>query len=143
MTIRDLEDGGAAPAFIDRAITIIIHKTSKGFWHFLPYLLAKGTLVNLALQRAKKTRAFLAELGIKPESAGRVPESGRGSSAQCMPQSKPDARTPELFEKAGVITKRTGQKALAAMLQAGGDRADRHWTGWQAIPLLAERSLRN
>src|SRR2546429_186553 len=52
------------------------------FWHFLPYLLAKGTLVNLALQRAKKTRAFLAELGIKPESAGRVPESGRGSSAQ-------------------------------------------------------------
>ncbi len=78
----DSGDGGAAPAFIDRAITIIIHKTSKGFWHFLPYLLAKGTLVNLALQRAKKTRAFLAELGIKPESAGRVPESGRGSSAQ-------------------------------------------------------------
>ncbi|OLB29538.1 MAG: hypothetical protein DMG41_37130 [Acidobacteria bacterium] len=38
---------------------------------------------------------------------------------KCMPQSKPDARTPELFEKAGVITKRTGQKALAAMLQAG------------------------
>jgi len=32
---------------------------------------------------------------------------------------KVDARTPELFEKACVITKKTSQKALAAGLQAG------------------------
>jgi hypothetical protein len=79
-----------------------------------------GTLASLAMNREKKTRALLAELGIPPESAAVSLKAAVEALQKCMSRSKKDALTqPELFEKAGIVTKTTGQKALTKLLSAG------------------------
>lgn len=93
-----------------------------------------GTLASLAINREKKTRALLAELGVKPESAAVSLKAAVEAIQKCMPRSKADALTQaELFEKAGVITRTTGQKALAKLLSAGeiqrsGKPPFRYWS---------------
>jgi len=79
-----------------------------------------GTLASLAMNREKKTRALLAEAGIRPESAAVSLNAAVEALQKIMPRSKADALTQaELFEKAGVITNTTGRKALAKLLSAG------------------------
>jgi hypothetical protein len=80
----------------------------------------RGTLASLAMNREQKTRALLAELGVPPESAAVSLKVAVEAIQKCLPRSKADALTQaELFEKAGVITKTTGGKALAKLLSAG------------------------
>ena len=79
-----------------------------------------GTLASLAMNREKATRALLNELGVKPEHAAVSLNAAIEALARIMPRKKADAMTQaELFEKAGIITKTTGQKALAELLAAG------------------------
>jgi|SRR5215471_14459234 len=76
-----------------------------------------GILASLAINREKATAALCAELGIPPESAAVNFDVAVEALEKCMPQSKAEAMTQkELFEKAGVITKTTGQKALRELL---------------------------
>ena len=75
-----------------------------------------GTLASLEMNREKKTRALLAELGIRPESAAVSLKAAMEALQKCMPRSRADALTQaELFSKAGIVTKTTGQKALAKL----------------------------
>lgn len=68
------------------------------------------------MNREKKTRALLAELGVKPESAAVSLKAAKEALLKCMPDKAHAMTQTELFEKAGVITKTTGQKALNALL---------------------------
>ena len=79
-----------------------------------------GTLRSLEMHREQKTRAVLAEQGIPPESAAVSLKAAIEALLKCMPHSKADAITQaQLFEKAGVVTKTTGQKALQQLLYTG------------------------
>ena len=76
-----------------------------------------GTLAALAMNREKKTRAMLAELGISPESTAVSLKAAKEALLESMPDSEARAmKAAELFEKAGVITKTTGRKALQQLL---------------------------
>ena len=78
-----------------------------------------GRLVNLAMNREKKTRALLAELGIKPEHAAVSLNAAKEALLANMPDKAHAMTQTELFEKAGVITRTTGEKALKALLASG------------------------
>jgi len=79
-----------------------------------------GTPANLAMQREKRKRALLMEAGVKPEHAAVSFNAAIEALAKIMPRSRADAMTQtELFEKAGVISKTTGGRALAEILEAG------------------------
>lgn len=79
-----------------------------------------GTLASLAMHREKATRALCAETGIPFESAAVSLKAAIEALLNTIPQSKADAMTQtELFEKAGVITKTTGQRALNELLAKG------------------------
>ena len=79
-----------------------------------------GTLPSLAMHgaisREKKTRALLAELGIKPEHAAVSLNAAKEALLEHMPDKAHAMTQTELFEKAGVITRTTGEKALKALL---------------------------
>ena len=78
-----------------------------------------GTLASLEMNREKKTRALLAELGIPPESAAVSLKASIEAIVKCMPHSKKDALTQaELFEKACIPSKTTRGKALQQLLAA-------------------------
>ena len=79
-----------------------------------------GTLTSLAKSREKKSRAVLAERGIPPDTAAVSLKAAIEALLKTMPHSKADAMTQaQLFEKAGVVTKTTGQKALKQLLYTG------------------------
>lgn len=75
-----------------------------------------GTLASLAMNREKKTRALLTELGVKPEHAAVSLGAAKEALLKIMPDRKHAMTQTELFKKARVITKTTGQKALDALL---------------------------
>ena len=78
------------------------------------------TRASLAMNREKATRALCLELGVQPEDAAVSLKAAAEAIYKIIPQRKADAMTQtELFEKAGIITKTTGQKALAELLAAG------------------------
>jgi hypothetical protein len=79
-----------------------------------------GTMVSLALNRERKTRAVLAELGLPPESAAVSLGAAKEALLKSLPTSKNEAMTQEqLFLKATVPSKTTGKKALKLLLEAG------------------------
>lgn len=79
-----------------------------------------GTLASLAMNRERKTRALLMEQGIKPESAAVTLKAAVEALLKVMPHSKAEAMTPaQLFEKAIVPSKTTGNKAIRYLLAAG------------------------
>lgn len=98
-----------------------------------------GTLASLAMHRTisreKKTRALLAELGIKPEHAAVSLKAAKEALLKHMPDKAHAMTQVELLEKAGVITRTTGEKALKALLAekkiqrigAGGVREPYHY----------------
>jgi hypothetical protein len=78
-----------------------------------------GTLASLAMAREKKTRALLAELGIPPESAAVSLRAVKEAILVHVPNSKSSAMSQsELFEKALVPSRATGQKALKELISA-------------------------
>jgi len=79
-----------------------------------------GTLASLEMNREKKTRAVLAELGILPESAAVSLKAAKDALSRVMPQSKASAKPmADLFEAAVVPSRTTGQKALRELLSEG------------------------
>lgn len=79
-----------------------------------------GTLASLAINREKKTRELLAEVGLPLDSVAVGVKAAIEALLKCRPHAKADAMTQaQLFEKAGVITKTTGQKALQQLLYTG------------------------
>jgi hypothetical protein len=70
--------------------------------------------------REQRTRAFLAEQGISPENAAISLKAVTEALLKVMSETKHDAMTQaELFHMAGIVTKTTGQRALAKLLAAG------------------------
>jgi hypothetical protein len=79
-----------------------------------------GTLASLAMNRERKTRALLAELGIPPEHAAVSLNAAKEALLKHMPDSEASAMTQtELFDVASIPTSRTGQRALEKLLSAG------------------------
>jgi len=79
-----------------------------------------GTLTALAASRDKVSLNLLAEWGIKPKHAAVSLNAAVEALQKNMPRSKAAALTQtELFEKAGIFTKTTGQRALEKLLSAG------------------------
>ena len=79
-----------------------------------------GTLATLAMNREKKTRALLAEMGIPPESAAVSLKAAKEALLKCMPDSWRRALSlDDLMAKAVVPSKGTGQKALQELLAEG------------------------
>ncbi|HEV2194117.1 MAG TPA: hypothetical protein VGR55_00920 [Candidatus Acidoferrum sp.] len=79
-----------------------------------------GTLASLEMNREKKTRALLAELGIAPESAAVSLKAAKEALLRVMPDSKAKALSPaDLFQAAVIPSRTTGNKALREMLSAG------------------------
>jgi hypothetical protein len=79
-----------------------------------------GTLASLAMNREKKTRALLAELGVKPESAAVTLNASLEALQAIMPRARAQAMTQsELRQAAMVPSKQTCVKALARLLKAG------------------------
>jgi hypothetical protein len=79
-----------------------------------------GTLTALAMNREKKTRAMLAELGVTPESAAVSLRAATEALLKCLPRSRAEAMTQdELREKALIPSKTTLQVALKALLSEG------------------------
>ena len=79
-----------------------------------------GTLASLAMNREKKTRAILAEMGIPPESAAISLRAAKDALLKLMPDSKAKAQTAaELFEAAIVPSRETGRIALRELLAKG------------------------
>jgi hypothetical protein len=79
-----------------------------------------SNLARLEMQREKKTRAVLAELGIAPESAAVSLKAAKDALLKVMPDSKARAKSmAELFETAVVPSRTTGQKALRELLAEG------------------------
>jgi len=94
-----------------------------------------GTLAALAMQREQKSRAVLAELGIPPESADVSLKAAKEALLGCMPAMKGDAMTQaQLFAKAMIPTKTTGQKALKELISAG--QVERIGKGIKCDPYL-------
>ena len=75
-----------------------------------------GTLASLEMNREKKTRAVLAELGIPPESAAVSLKAAKEALLAHMPDKAHAMTQAQLFEMAGVVTKTTGQRALNQLL---------------------------
>jgi len=72
------------------------------------------------MNREKKTRALLAEMGIPPESAAVSLRAAKEAILKCLPNLRRDALTQaQLFEKAMIPTKTTGGKALRELVAAG------------------------
>jgi Fic family protein len=72
------------------------------------------------MNREKKTRALLAELGVPPESAAVSLKAAKDALLRVMPASKARAMTQaQLFEAATVVTRTTGQRALNELLSEG------------------------
>jgi hypothetical protein len=79
-----------------------------------------GTLASLEMNREKKTRSLLAELGIPPESAAVSLKAAKDALLKVMPESKARAKPmAELFEAVVVPSRTTGQKALRELLSEG------------------------
>lgn len=78
-----------------------------------------GTLASLAINREKKTRELLAEVGLPLDSLAVGVEAAKKALLAAMPDKAHAMTQVELFEKAGVITKTTGQKALQQLLYTG------------------------
>ena len=78
-----------------------------------------GTLTALAASRDKKSLAVLAEWGIRPKHAAVSQNTVREALLRNMPDKANAMTQTELFEKAGVITKTIGQRALAELVAAG------------------------
>jgi len=77
-----------------------------------------GALASLEMEREKKTRALLAELGVPPESAAVSLKAAKDALLKVMPESKADAKpTAELF--AVVPSRTTGKRALKELLSEG------------------------
>jgi hypothetical protein len=78
-----------------------------------------GLLATLALNRERKTRALLADLGIPPGSAAVTHNAAKEALLRCMPIRRGLALSQtELFELAKVPSKQTGIKALNELLSA-------------------------
>lgn len=79
-----------------------------------------GTLASLEMNREKKTRAVLAELGIAPESAAVSLKAAKEALLRVMPDSKAKAMSPaDLFQTAVIPSRTTGNKALRELFSAG------------------------
>jgi hypothetical protein len=79
-----------------------------------------SNLAKLEMNREKKTRALLAELGVAPESAAVSLKAAKDALLRVMPESKASAMpTAEVFEAAAVPSRTTGQKALKELLSEG------------------------
>lgn len=79
-----------------------------------------GTLASLAMNREKKTRAVLAEMGIPPESAAVSLRAAKDALLKVMPDSKAKALAAmELFQAAIVPSEQTGRNALGELLAEG------------------------
>jgi hypothetical protein len=79
-----------------------------------------GTLASLALNREKKTRALLAELGIPPDNAAVSLKAAKEALLKCMPDSEAQAMTQDaLFAVAMVPSRKTGRYALKELIEAG------------------------
>jgi hypothetical protein len=92
-----------------------------------------GTLASLAISREKKTRALLAELGVSPERAAVSLEAAKEAILNCLPNLRGDALTQaQLFEKAMIPSRTTGQKALKELLST--DRIERIGKGVREDP---------
>ena len=79
-----------------------------------------GTLASLEMNREKKTRTVLAELGIAPESAAISLKAAKEALLRVMPDSKAKAMSPaDLFQVAVIPSRTTGNKALRELLSAG------------------------
>jgi hypothetical protein len=77
-----------------------------------------SNLAKLEMEREKKTRALLAELGIPPESAAVSLKAAKDALLKVIPESKADAKpTAELFKE--VPSRTTGQRALKELLSEG------------------------
>lgn len=76
----------------------------------------RGSLAALEMNREKKTRAVLAEMGIPPEKAAVSLMAARKALLESMPDSKADAMTQEeLCAKALIPSPTTLQRALRAL----------------------------
>jgi hypothetical protein len=79
-----------------------------------------GTLASLAMNREKKTRALLAELGIPRETAAVSLNAAKEALIRCVPQTEDKAATlSDLLQAAQIPTRTTAQKALKQLLAAG------------------------
>ena len=83
--------------------------------------------------REQRTRAFLAEQGIAPGSAAISLNAVTEALLRVMPKTSKEAMTQgDLFQRAGVVTKTTGKKALAKLLADGKiERIGEGWKGHQ------------
>jgi hypothetical protein len=94
-----------------------------------------GTLASLALNRERKTRAVLAELGLPPGSAAVSVGAAKEALLKCMPTLRDEAQTQtQLFDAAMIPSRTTGQKALKLLLKAG--QIDRIGKGARKDPYL-------
>ena len=72
----------------------------------------------LSMSREQRSRALLAELGISPDNAAVSKKAVMEALLKVMPSKESEAMTQgELFAKAVVPSKTTGQKALRALLE--------------------------
>jgi hypothetical protein len=79
-----------------------------------------SNLARLEMNREKKTRTVLAELGIPPESAAVSLKAATEALLVHMPDSKAHAMTQdELFTACMIPSRTTGHKALLALLSEG------------------------
>jgi hypothetical protein len=79
-----------------------------------------GTLASLEMEREKRTRALLAEIGVSPESAAVGVKAAKDALLKLLPNSEARAMTQDsLFEAAAIPTRTTGQKALKQLLADG------------------------
>ena len=79
-----------------------------------------GTLASLEMNREKKTRAVLAELGIPPESAAVSLKAAKEALLRVIPDSEAKAMTAaDLFQAAVIPSRTTGNRAMRELLSAG------------------------
>ena len=78
-----------------------------------------GTLASLEMNREKKTRALLAELGIPPESAAVTLRAAKEALLRVMPDKAKAMSPADLFQAAVIPSRTTGNKALRELLSAG------------------------
>lgn len=79
-----------------------------------------GNLARLVMEREKKTRAVLAELGIPPESAAVSLNAAKEALLRVMPDSQDKAMIPaDLFRAAMIPSRTTGDVALRELLSGG------------------------
>jgi hypothetical protein len=72
-----------------------------------------NALAALAMGREQRTRAFLAEQGIAPESGAVAQKAAMEALLKCIPHLRADAMTQtELFERAVIPSRTTGREAL-------------------------------